>query len=72
MGVMTKSIEKKLWDTACDLWVNAKLNLLNMQPLYWGLFSCVMQNFDLTMQQRKSSRVTLTVAANRAKLTISV
>lgn len=25
MGVMTKSIEKKLWDTACDLWVNAKL-----------------------------------------------
>lgn len=25
MAIMNKSIENKLWDTACDLWVNAKL-----------------------------------------------
>jgi len=25
MGILNSSIEKKLWDTACDLWVNAKL-----------------------------------------------
>lgn len=29
MGVMTKSIEKKLWDTACDLWVNAKIKVFD-------------------------------------------
>lgn len=25
MAILNSSIEKKLWDTACDLWVNAKL-----------------------------------------------